>query len=150
MFIKRKDFEKIFSEFVIKNKDILAINRIRELHKDIIDIAVRLVSLDFINYVRITDEIIVASSEATGTRIKKPITTMNHATAVGVSIIYHIDYKALDFYEINSPVKGNGNKMISAILTNLPKDWKLYVTIDWSGGFWKRMEEKYSDREWII
>jgi hypothetical protein len=40
--------------------------------------------------------------------------------------------------------------MISAILTDLPKDWKLAVVMDWSGGFWEKMEEKYSDREWIM
>ena len=150
MFKKRKDFEKLFSEITTENKKIWAISKIKELHKDIIDIAVRLANLDFINYVKITNETIIASSEIRGTRDKKPIATMNHTTAVGVEIIYHCDYKILDFYEINSAIKGNGSKMISAILTNLPKDWKLYVTMDWSGGFWEKMEEKYSDREWII
>lgn len=148
--VKRKDFDRFFSELTIKNKNIWAINRIKELSQDIIDIALRLASLDFINYVRITDETITASNEIKGTRIKEPITTMNHPTAIGIDIIYHLDYKVLDFNEINSPIKGNGSKMLSAVMTNLPKDWKAAVVMDWSGGFWEKMEEKYNDREWLI
>ena len=150
MIIKRKDFEKIFSELATENKKIWAIAKIKELHKDVIDIAVRLYELDFINFVKITNETIAASSEIKGTTNKKPISRMHHPTATGVEIIYHVGYKILDFFEINSSIKGNGSKMISAILTNLPYEWKLHVTMDWSGGFWKKMKEKYSDREWII
>ncbi len=148
--VKRKDFDRLFSELTIKNKKLWVINRIKELSQDIIDIAIRLASLDFINYVRITDEKITASNKVKGTRIKEPITTMNHPTAVGIDIIYHLDYKVLDFNEINSPIKGSGSKMLSAILTNLPNDWKVAVVMDWSGGFWDKMEEKYNDREWLI
>jgi len=150
MLIKCRDFKKTFSEISTENKKIWAIGKIKELHKDVIDISVRLANLDFINYVKITNETIIASNEIKGTNNKNPISTMNHTTAVGVEILYHCDSKILHFYEINSPIKGNGDKMISAILTNLPKDWKLYVTMDWSGGFWKKMKEKYSDREWVI
>ena len=150
MFIKRKDFEKIFSEFATENKKIWAISKVKELHKNIIDIAVRLFNLDFINFVKITNEIIAASSEIKGTNDKKPITTMEHPTAIGIEIIYHVDYKILDFFEINSPIRGNGSKMISAVLTNLPEEWELSVTMDWSDGFWEKMANKYSDREWII
>ena len=152
MFVKRKCFEKTFLEFSVKNnKEIWAISSVRKLHKDIIDIAVRLVNLEFIKYVKISNETIIASSEVKGTKIKKPITTMDHPTATGIEIIYHIDYKILNFYEINSTIKGNGSKMIAAVLTNFPtKDWRFFVTFDWSGGFWKKMKEKYNDRNWII
>jgi hypothetical protein len=148
--IKRKEFEKVFLDFATKNKEIWAINKIKELSQDIFEIAIRLASLDFINYVRITGETLTASNQIKGTRIKEPITTMNHPTAIGIEIIYHLDYRVLDFNEINSTIKGHGSKMISAILTDLPKDWKLAVVMDWSGGFWEKMEEKYSDREWIM
>ena len=150
MLIKRKYFEKIFLEFATKNKKIGAIGTVKELHQDIIDIAVRLADLEFINYVRISNEAITASSEIKGTKIKIPISTMNHDTAIGIEIVYHTEYKSLDFFEINSPVKGNGSQMVSAVLTNLPKDWNLYVIMDWSNGFWKKMEEKHADREWNI
>ena len=150
MLIKRKYFEKTFLEFATKNKKIGAIGTVKELHQDIIDIAVRLADLEFINYVRISNEAITASSEIKGTKIKIPISTMNHDTAIGIEIVYHTEYKSLDFFEINSPVKGNGSQMVSAVLTNLPKDWNLYVIMDWSNGFWKKMEEKHADREWNI
>jgi hypothetical protein len=147
--IKRKDFDKKFSELAGENKKIWAITKIKELNSEIIDIAIRLASLDFINYVRITNETISASNEVKGTRVREPITTMNHPTAIGIEIIYHLNYRVLDFSEINSPIKGNGSKLVSAILTDLPQDWKLAVVMDWSDGFWGKMEEKHSDREWI-
>ena len=150
MNVKRKDFEKTFSAASIGGKKIWAITSVKELHKDILDVTVRLSNLDFINYVKITDGTIIASSDAKGNKNKKPITTMDHSTAIGVEIMYHSEYKILQFCEINSPIKGNGGKMISAVLTDLPKEWRLFVMMDWSGGFWKKMEEKYSDREWVI
>ena len=148
--VKRKDFDKVFSEFAIGNKEIWAITKIKELPQDIIELAIRLASLDFINYVRITGETITASNQIKGTRIKEPITDMDHPTAIGIEIMYHLNYRILNFTEINSSVEGHGSKMITATLTDLPKDWKLAVLMDWSGGFWAKMAERYSDREWIL
>jgi hypothetical protein len=150
MIVKRKDFEKTFSKFSIENKKTWAISTVKELHKDVLDVAIRLSELHFVNYVKITDATILASSEAKGTKNKKPITTMDHPTAVGVELSYHTEYRIMQFLEINSPIKGNGSKMVSAVLTNLPKDWRLFVIMDWSGGFWGKMKERHSDREWII
>ena len=149
MNVKRKDFEKKFSELTTENKKIWAISKVEELDEDIIELAIRLVCLDFINYVKITNEAIVASSERQKTGHKNPITTMNHPTAVGIEILYDCNHNYLSFYEINSPVKGNGSKMVSAVLTNLPQSWILAVLMDWSEGFWDKMIEKYSEREWI-
>jgi hypothetical protein len=149
MLVKRKDFEKIFSEIATENKKIWAVSKVEELDKDIIDITIRLFGLDFINYVKITNETIIASSERKETGNKSLITTMNHPTAVGIEILYNCTHKYLSFYEINSPIKRNGSKMISAVLTNLPQSWILAILMDWSEGFWEKMVEKYSEREWI-
>jgi len=149
MNVKRKDFEKKFSEFTTENKKIWAISKVEELNEDIIELAVRLSCLDFINYVKITNKAIIASSDRKETGNKNPITTMNHPTAVGIEILYDCNQKYLSFYEINSPIKGNGSKMISAVLTDLPHSWTLAVLMDWSEGFWDKIVEKYSEREWI-
>ena len=75
---------------------------------------------------------------------------MNHPTAIGVEIMYHISLKAINFYEINSPIKGNGSKMVSAVLTEFPKDWGAAVVMDWSDGFWDKMQDKYDMIDWIM
>ncbi len=148
--IKRKEFDNIFSEYNVNSKKVWAITKIKMLDSEIIDIVIRLANLDFINYVRITNEKISASNEIKGTRIKEPVTTMNHPTAIGIEIIYHKEYRILDFNEINSPIKGNGSKLVAAVLENLPKEWSLAVVMDWSNGFWDKMKNKYNDREWIL
>lgn len=75
---------------------------------------------------------------------------MNHPTATGVQILYHVTLKAIDFFEINSPKKGNGGKMVEAILTDFPLEWQPAVIMDWSDGFWVRMSEKNNHLEWIL
>jgi hypothetical protein len=112
--------------------------------------AVRLAKLDFINYVRICDETLAASSENYSKRSKVPITNMNHQTAIGIQIIYNSEYKTIDFFDINSPKKGLGSKMVDAVFYDFSKDWKPAVTMDWSNGFWDKMKEKYRQGEWIL
>ena len=122
----------------------------KELPTEVIEMALRLSSLDFIKHIRITDQTIAASSEIKGTRVKEPITELDHPTAISIEILYHIAFKIIDFYEINSPIKGNGNKMVSAVLKDFPKDWKAAVVMNWSGGFWDKMKEKHYEIEWVM
>ena len=75
---------------------------------------------------------------------------MNHATAIGIEILYDIPYQTIDFYDINSPIKGNGGKMVDATLKDFPKDWTASVFRDWSNGFWERMAEKHKGFKWIM
>lgn len=147
--IKRKDFEKTFLPLTSKGKQIWVISRVNQLPYEIIEMALRLADLDFIKYVRICDETIAASSENYPNRPKEPITNMNHETAIGVQILYSLSHKYINFFDINSPIKGNGSKMVDAILKDFPKDWQPTVVMDWSNGFWDRMKEKYNELNWI-
>ncbi|MCX6256823.1 MAG: hypothetical protein NTW49_02830 [Bacteroidia bacterium] len=112
--------------------------------------AIRLAELNFINYIRICDETLAASSENYPKRPQVPVTQLDHETATGVQILYSPSYKTINFYEINSPVKGNGSKMVDAILKDFPDDWQPAVVLDWSDGFWDKMKEKYNKIEWIM
>jgi hypothetical protein len=147
--IKRKDFEKTFLPLTSKGKQIWVISRVKQLPCEIIEMTLRLADLDFIKYVRICDETIAASSENYPNRPKVPITNMNHGTAIGVQILYSLSHKYINFFDINSPIKGNGIKMVDAILKDFPKDWQPTVVMDWSNGFWDRMKEKYHGLNWI-
>lgn len=113
------------------------------------EIALRLADLDFIKYIRICDETIAASSDNYPKRPKIPITKLEHETAIGVQLLYSSTHKYINFFEINSPVKGNGSKMVDAILKGLPNDWQPALIMDWSGGFWDKMKDKYSELNWM-
>jgi len=148
--VKKQEFEKLFLPYKNSGKQIWVINRVKQLPDEIVKMAVRLAELDFINYIRICDETLAASSENYPKRPKVPITILNHDTAIGIMILYSPVFKTINFFEINSPVKGNGSKMVDAILKDFPKDWYPAVAIDWSNGFWDKMEKKYNKLEWIM
>jgi len=148
--MKRKEFEILFKDFNQNGKQVWVINRVKELPVEIVTMAKNLAELEFLKFIRITDESLSASSENYPNRPKVPITHMNHDTAIGIQILYSPEYKSINFFDINSPVKGNGSKMVDAILKDLPKDWQPAVVMDWSDGFWDKMKEKYNNVEWIM
>ena len=148
--IKRKEFDTMFSPIIQNGTDIWAIHRLKELPVEIINMAIRLSTLDFIKYVKLTDDSIAASSEIAVTRVKNPITTPDHLSATGITILFEPKYKYINFYEINSPIRGCGSKMIEAVFTGFPNDWQATVVMDWSEGFWDNMKEKYSNVDWIM
>lgn len=148
--MKRKEFEKEFLTYNENGKQVWVITKVKELPPEIVAMAKNLADLDFIKFVRVSDESLSASSENYPNRPKVPITHINHDTAIGIQILYSTDYKTIDFFDINSPVKGNGSKMVDAILKDLPKDWQPAVVMDWSDGFWDKMKEKYKNIEWLM
>jgi hypothetical protein len=117
--------------------------RAKSVHPIVENIARNLAEIEIIKYIIISKDYIRASSEITIGRSKIPITKVDHPTAVGVSLILELDYKVIQFYEMNSPVKGYGSKMVEAVIRALPEDWSAAVVMDWSGGFWEKMREKY-------
>jgi len=148
--MKRKEFEKVFFPFNESGTQVWVITRVKVLPDEIVQMAVNLAELDFIKYVRICDETLAASSENYPNRPKILITHMKHDTAIGIQILYDTTYKTIDFFDINSPIKGNGSKMIDAVLKDFPKDWQPAVVMDWSNGFWERVEEKYKHLNWMM
>jgi hypothetical protein len=74
---------------------------------------------------------------------------MNHQTAIGIQILYSVSHKYIDFFDINSPIKGYGGKMVDAVLKDFPKDWQPSVLMDWSDGFWTKMKERYNVLSWM-
>ena len=62
-------------------------------------------------------------------------------------MIIDIAYKYIQYYEITSAIPGCGGKMVDAVLKALPQDWKGVVVMDWSQGFWEKMEERHKNLE---
>ncbi len=126
------------------------INKIKELPIEIIRFAINPAGLIFNKFIRIDACGTAASSENYPNRPKIPIIQMNHPTATGIEILYDLEYKTINLFDINSPIKGNRGGMAYAILKGFPEGWSPVVIMDWSEGFWGKMKAKYDHLEWIL
>jgi len=140
---------KSLSEFKksITNANIFVSNKIKTIHPVVEKITKNLSEIEVIKFIRIKPDFIQASSEVTDGRVKTPITKPGHPTAVGLSLIIDFAYNNVQFYEINSAVKGYGRKMVDAVFKSLPKNWNGVVVMDWSEGFWEKMLKNYKNLE---
>jgi hypothetical protein len=148
--VNRKKFEKMFAPFNDSGTQIWVIAKVKKLPLEIVNMTVRLADLYFIKYIRICDETLAASSVNYPKRPKVPITTMNHQTAIGIQVIYSMEYHTINFFDINSPIKGFGSKMMDAVFQGFSNEWQPAVAMDWSNGFWNRMKEKNRPGEWVL
>ena len=129
---------------VAKEKTIFVATNVKSIHPVVDRIVTNLCKIDLINYVRVTKEDIYASNEIKIIgRTKMPVSTPGHSSAVGVHLILDFISDGIQFFEITSAVKGYGEKIVNAVVTAIPVDWEAAVVMDYSGGFWNRMTEKY-------
>ena len=135
---------RIFEELRTK-ATITVSKKVKEIHPAVNHIINNLAELDFIHFIRVSQEFLQASNEVTEGRFKIPVTKPHHSTAVGVSLIIDSTYKNIQFYEITSAIKGCGGNMVDAVLKALPQDWKGIVVMDWSQGFWDKMKDKHKN-----
>ena len=114
----------------------------------VIDRIVRnLAQLDIIRFIKVHPDFLAASNEIKGGS-RDPVATPHHPTAVGVSLILDFQFKVLQFYEIAAARRGYGHTMVAAVLEGLPQDWEVCIAMDWSGGFWEKMKDKYPSVNW--
>jgi len=129
---------------ISKGKTIFVATKVKTIHPVVDAIVKNLCEIDLIQYVRVSQEDVQASNEIKiKGRIKIPVSTAGHPSAIGVHLILDFFNNTIQFFEITSAVKGYGEKMVQAVITALPDDWEAAVVMDWSGGFWDRMTEKY-------
>ena len=140
----RKNKVNIFDKLDTKAQ--IKINKsVKEIHPVAKNIVYNLAELEFIHFIRVSPEYLQASNEFTEGRIKIPATKPSHPTAIGVQLILDIDYKDIQFFEITSAIEGCGGKMADSVMNALTADWKGYVVMDWSRGFWSKMKEKHEN-----
>ena len=129
---------------VANGKTIFVATKVKTIHPVVDAIVKNLCEIDLIQYVRISQEDIQASNEIIiKGRIKIPVSTTGHPSAVGIHLILDFATDTIQFFEITSAVKGYGEKMVQSVMTALPDDWEACVVMDYSEGFWERMAEKY-------
>ncbi len=126
-----------------KGKTIFVATNVKNIHPIVDRIVTNLCKIDLINYVRVTKQDIYASNEIKIMgRTKMPVSTPGHPSAVGVHLILDFRLDGIQFFEITSAVRC-GEKMVKAVVTAIPDDWKAAVVMDYSDGFWDKMSEKY-------
>ena len=139
---------EIWKGQVANGKTIFVATKVKTIHPVVDAIVKNLCEIDLIQYVRVSPEDIQASNEMKiKGRIKMPISTPDHPSAVGVHLILDFTTNTIQFFEITSAVKGYGEKMVQSVMTALPDDWEACVVMDYSEGFWERMAEKYDGIE---
>jgi len=114
--------------------------RAHPVHPVVRLIAENLAGVNAIRTVKVTPGFLRASSETCGAwGNPQP----GHPTAVGISLILDEERKEIQFFEIMSAVKGYGSRMVKAVMDALPEEWRAYVLMDWSGGFWDVMRKRH-------
>ena len=68
---------------------------------------------------------------------------MDQDGIIGVELLIDPAISTIQFYSLVSSEKGYGRKIVDAVDRGTPDDWNLVVVMDWSGGFWEKMTEKY-------
>ena len=127
-----------------KGKQIFVAAGVKNIHPVVDSVVNQLIEIDRIQYVRVTGSDIQASSDiAIKGKVKVPVSTPSHPTAVGVHLIIDTTDNTIQFYEITSAVKGYGEKIVQAVMASIPDDWHVLVIMDYSDGFWDKMIEKY-------
>jgi hypothetical protein len=74
---------------------------------------------------------------------KNPVVKMELENITGVELLVDEENQIIQFFAITSSEKGCGEMMVKSVVNSVPEDWELVVVMDWSGGFWDVMTERY-------
>ena len=128
---------------IIDGERIFKSSNVREIHPVYLEIAKNLSKIEILKYIKILNGRICASNFLSENKKKEPIVKIGKEDIVGVELLIDFDNKTIQFFSLTSAIKGYGEKIVSSIVKSTPKEWCLCVVMDWSGGFWKKMTEKY-------
>ncbi len=74
---------------------------------------------------------------------KEPIVNVGEKNIIGVELLVDELSQVVQFYALTSSENGCGEMMVTSVVNSVPDDWALVVVMDWSGGFWEVMTERY-------
>jgi hypothetical protein len=106
-------------------------------------LANELKSVPELRYIKIYPGRLTASNILSVDGKKNPVVAVGGDGIVGVELLVDSDTQVLQFYALTSAVKGCGRRIVAAVVSATPEEWRLVVLFDWSGGFWQRMMEDY-------
>ena len=128
---------------MVFTEKILKASNVKKVHPIFNKISEELSNIDALKYIKVYNGRIMASNVLSKNGKKEPIVSVGEPNIVGVELLIDVPNKIIQFYLITSSIKGCGKKMVSSIVNAAPEDWKLAIVMDWSGGFWQVMMERY-------
>jgi hypothetical protein len=98
-------------------------------------------------HIKFTNNTLIASSivDVSG----KPIVRIDSRRPI-TALMLKFDNKSITIKSIvnSTEEKGLSKKIIDIILSNIKKDWTIFIEQDVSGGFWDKIISKYPDYNW--
>jgi hypothetical protein len=108
-----------------------------------LDLVRRLAEIPELRYLKVFPQRLAASNALSDDGKKNPVVRIGDPGIVGVELLIDPDARSVQFYALTSGEKGCGRRMVEAVVGATPPDWFLVVGLDWSGGFWQRMQQDY-------
>jgi hypothetical protein len=124
---------------IIDGNRVFKAANVKNIHPVSLALAKGLSSVESLRYIKIYNDRICASNQLSDDRKKEPITKAGQDSIIGVQLLIDPDHRTIQFYSLTSSEKGNGRRIVEAVVRGTPGDWVLAVAMDWSGGFWARM-----------
>ena len=125
------------------NDKILKASNVRKEHPIYRQIAEGVSTIDQLKYVKIYNGRILASNVLSDNGKKEPVINVGEENIIGVELLVDESSQVVQFYAITSSEKGCGAMIVKSIVNTVSDDWTLAVVMDWSGGFWEVMTERY-------
>jgi hypothetical protein len=129
---------------IIDGKRIFKATNVKNHHPVALNLAESPSHIDVFNYIKIYNGSLCASNQLSTDKKKRPVTSMDQKGIIGVELLIDPDVSTVQFYSQVSSPKGYGRKIVEAVVRGTPHDWQLVVVMDWSGGFWEKMLEEYT------
>ena len=128
---------------IIDGSRVFKATNVRSIHPVSLALAEGLSRVESLHYIKIYNDRICASNQLSDDRKKEPITKVGQDGIIGVQLLIDPDHRTIQFYSLTSSEKGNGRRIVEAVVRGTPGDWVLAVAMDWSGGFWAKMVTAY-------
>jgi hypothetical protein len=128
---------------IIDGDRIFKATNVKKIHPIFFGLAERLSGVGILRFIKIYNDRLCASNLLSDNGKKDPLVEASRKDLVGVELLIDPAFKTVQFFSIVSFKKGNGRKMVAAVVEATPEDWQLAVVMDWSGGFWEKMVEEY-------
>jgi hypothetical protein len=128
---------------IIDGDRIFKATNVKKIHPIFLGLAERLSGISILRFIKIYNDRLCASNLLSDNGKKDPLVEASRKDLVGVELLIDPAFKTVQFFSIVSFKKGNGRKMVAAVVEATPEDWQLAVVMDWSGGFWEKMVEEY-------
>lgn len=126
------DGDRVFKASNVKNPDPV-----------FLEIAQALTRVNMLRFIKIYNDRLCASNLLSGDGKKQPLVETEREDLVGVELLIDPTFKTVQFFSIVSFKKGYGRQMVAAVVEATPENWAIAVVMDWSGGFWQKMQEEY-------